>query len=256
MTHKTWIIPLLILTLTSACQTATQTALPTSTLQPAQGGASSATPSPKLTTAPSSPPATAAPTATVTLPPAPRDFTEDFNGATPYWTVQQIDNGNPFTGPSEEAGFLVFDLNAPNQWVYDFYNVEDYQDVRVDAQVEVRAGDAATGVLCRYSDNGWYEFSIYSDQTYMILFGQWVSSGVAKFTPLFHGGSEKIQSGANQIGLTCSGDILTPYINGVQMRKWEETKFNLTKGGIGISVAAFDKAPATAAFDWVKVSQP
>ena len=58
--------------------------------------------------------------------------------------------------------------------------------MRVDAQVEVRAGnDGTVGVVCRYSQaNGWYEFNIYADQTYMLMYGQWLAPGIARYMPL------------------------------------------------------------------------
>lgn len=170
----------------------------------------------------------------------------------------QIDNGDSFSGPSVEAGTLVFDLPASNQWAYALYSGPDYADVRVDAKVEVRSGgDGAVGVVCRYSEkNGWYEFNIYADQTYTLLFGQWLTQGVARYTPVFKSSSEKIQSGTNEIGLLCQGDVLTPFINGVQMRQWDEQKYGLQQGKIGISASSFQNIPFTAAFDWVKVSQP
>ena len=112
-----------------------------------------------------------------------------------------------------EGGFLVFDLTGPNQWVYALYSVPAYTDIRVDAQVEFRAGGTgAFGIVCRYGEQqGWFEFNIYADQTYELLFGQWLSPGLARYTPLFNGGSEKIKADANEIGLVCQGNTLTPY---------------------------------------------
>lgn len=171
-----------------------------------------------------------------------------------------MDNGQPASSPSAKSGSLVFDLSAPNQWLSSIYNAQEYNDVRVDAQAGFLSGnDGALGVICRYSKtNGWYEFNIYADQTYMLLYGQWLTEGMASYVPLYQGESEKIRVGgeANEIGLSCRANILTPYINGVQMRKWEEKKFGLTNGEIGISASAFENAPITAGFDWVKVSEP
>lgn len=240
---------LLVLTLLlTACQFATKAA----PLSPASSGA----PTLELTAIPGfSPAPSSAPTET--LAPAPRAFDEEFNGSLPYWAFQQVDNGQPFPGPSVEAGYLVFDLSAPNQWTYALYGGQDYQNVRVDAQVEVRAGDGALGIVCRYSEkNGWYEFNIYSDQTYMLLYGQWLAQGVVHYTPLYHSVSEKIKNGANEIGLLCQDSLITPFINGVQMRKWDEKKFGLTDGKIGILASSFDNTPFTSAYDWVKVNEP
>jgi hypothetical protein len=240
------ILILLTFTLT-ACQGTTSTPLSLT---------STGVPSPELTVVPSlSPVPSSAPTET--LAPAPRTVDEEFNGSLPYWSFMQIDNGQPFPGPSVDAGYLVFNLTAPNQWAYALYGGQDYQNVRVDAQVEVRAGDGALGIVCRYNEkDGWYEFNIYSDQTYMLLYGQWLAQGVVHYTPLYHGDSEKIKNGANEIGLLCEDSLITPSINGVQMRKWDEQKFGLTGGEVGISASSFDNVPFTSAYDWFKVSEP
>ncbi len=198
------------------------------------------------------------PAATETLLPPPQTFTEDFNGSLPYWAFLQIDNGQTFVGPSVQGGYLVFDLPAANQWAYALYARQDYTDVRVDTQIEVRAGnDGAVGLVCRYSQTaGWYELNIYSDQSYSILFGQWLSEGIARYTPLFKDSSGKIKAGSNQVGLLCQADILTPFINDVQMKQTLVSQIGLKSGTVGISASSFQSVPFTAAVDWVKVSLP
>ena len=215
-----------------------------------------AAPSPKKTATPSLVPATATPTAT----PAPpqRFFTEDFNGELPYWSIVQVDNGGSNVTPGTSSGFLTFDLSTPNQWVYALYGAQSYADVRVDAQIEVHTGqDGSVGIVCRYDKKkGWYEFNIYADQTYTLLFGRWLADGVPQYLTMVRTTSEKIKAGANEIGLLCEGDTLTPFINNVQMRKWPETKYGLTDGEIGVSGASFTDVPFRATYDWVKVSRP
>ncbi len=212
--------------------------------------AASETPAPTFFPTPESP--------TATLPPGPHTFTEEFDSASPYWTFLQIDTGEPAVSPTLESGFLAFDLPSQNQWSYALYEGSSYDDVRVDAHVELRTGgDGAVGIVCRYRPTeGWYEFNIYEDQTYVLLYGQWLAGDVVRYTPLYRSTSEKIHADTDDLGLVCQGNTLTPFINGVQMRKWQETKFNLTDGSIGISAASFQDAPFTAAYDWVKVSQP
>ncbi len=195
---------------------------------------------------------------TATLPPGPRAFTEGFDTSSPYWIFMQVDNGQPAVSPDMQGGFLTFNMPASNQWVYAFYGGADYTDVRVDANVEVQSGDdGAVGIVCRYSQaDGWYEFNIYPDQTYVLLYGQWLAGDVVRYTPLYRSTSEKIKSGTNELGLICQGNTLTPFINSVQMRIWQETKFNLKDGEIGVSAASFASVPFAAAYDWVKVSEP
>jgi hypothetical protein len=203
-------------------------------------------------------PVPVSPTARPTLPPAPRTFTEAFDLEPANWSFAEVDNGQPFAGPTTRDGFLVFDLALSNQWAYAFYAVHDYADVTIETEMQSRtAGDGAGGVVCRYDEKkGWYEFNVRQDQTYQLLFGQWLAPGVARYTPLYQGNSGQITSEANRIGLHCQGNILTPSINGVQLRRWQEQKFALQEGQSGLSASSFDDTPFTIAFDWVKVSEP
>jgi hypothetical protein len=196
--------------------------------------------------------------ATETLLPAPRAFTENFDGIFPYWEFVQVDNGQLAASPRAQKGYLWFELSGPNQWTYGLYGAQNYVDVRIEAHLEFVAGaQGAAGVVCRYgAHTGWYEFNIYADHTYDLLFGQWLTEGVARYMPLVRDESEKIQPGANEIGLSCQGDTLTPFINGTQLRRRQEKTFALANGKVGISAASFDSVPLTISYDWVRVGEP
>ncbi len=60
----------------------------------------------------------------------------------------------------------------------------------------------------------------------------------------------------NDIGLECRGNSLAPSINGQQLRQWQELKFGLKQGKVGLTVSSFEDVPLTIAFDSVKVSEP
>jgi len=207
-------------------------------------------------TAPPSPAATAYSTAT--LAPAPIHFTEPFDSAPPHWVFVQADNGQAIAAPSVRDGFLVFDLAAPNDWGYALYDLHSYGNALVEAQAQNRtAGDGSAGLVCDYNESsGWYEFNIFQDRTYQLLFGQWLAKGIVRYTPLYQGESDAIHDDANVIGLECQGSMLTPSVNGVALRKWPEQRFGLESGRIGLAAASFSEAPFSVAFDWVKVSGP
>lgn len=194
---------------------------------------------------------------TPTMGPAPRTFTEGFDGGLSRWAFVQADNGTTAPDPYINSGLLRFDLTASNQWLYAIYDPQTYTDVRVDARVTNGSTDGAAGIVCRYDPNsGWYELNIYPDQTYVLLFGQWLVPGVVRYTPIVHSQSEKIQANQNDIGLQCQGNILTPFINGVRMRQRVENTYGLTRGKVGISAASFQDAPTAILYDWVEVTQP
>jgi hypothetical protein len=210
-------------------------------------------------TTPASGHASFPPTLTLTLTPAPRSFTEDFEGNLPFWSFLQIDLGQPAVGPDEERGFLVFDLRASNQWVYAIYSGQDYADVRVEARFEPRDSEpSSTGLICRYTEkNGWYEFNLSRDGSYNILFGQWLAHDIALYMPILKDKSEYVKPDQNayEIGLGCLENVLWLYINGKLIRKVDVTRFGLGTGKIGLAAASFENVPVITAFDWIKVSE-
>lgn len=207
---------------------------------------------------PASTATSAVPSATATVPPAPRFFTEEFNAKPAYWSFLQVDNGQAALSPGTRDGFLVFDLPSPNEWAYAMYGGNNYTDVTVEAETQFRTdGDGSVGLVCRYDEQaGWYEFNIYADHTYQLLFGQWLAQGVARYTPLYQATSDQIQADTNQIGLRCQGNALTPFINGVQTRTWQELKYGLQSGKVGLAASSFEDSPFTVAFDWARVTEP
>lgn len=213
---------------------------------------------PTLRATPAPSPLPVTPTASQTPPPGPRSFTEEFRAQPNYWDFLGVDNGQPFAAPSVQDGFLVFDLNASNQWAYGIYAGHEYGDVTVKAQLQNRTvGDGAAGLICRYdAKKGWYEFNVFADRSYELLYGQWLAEGIARYAPLYQGESDSIQSDENQVGLDCQGNELTPFVNGTQLRTWPELKFGLSGGKVGLAVSSFEDVPFTIAFDWLKVEEP
>lgn len=245
--RQTTLLFILLAIVSAACQPAA--APPTAAAQRLSSPSADASLSPEPSQASSQPTPTAAP--------APRTFQDDFQGDLGQWSFLQVDNGSTAPDPRLSAGYLRFDLTASNQWLYALYTPHAYADVRVDASLAFGGADSAAGVVCRYDQHkGWYEFNVYPDQTYVLLYGQWLAGGVARYTPLFRASSEKIQPDANEVGLLCRGNILTPFINGVQLRQRVETTFGLTSGQVGLAAASFETAPISILVDWVKVAEP
>lgn len=156
------------------------------------------------------------------------------------------------------GGLLIFDLQGQGAWVYATYEPFTYTDVRLDAKVSNRgANNNNVSLFCRKSDAGWYEFDIANNGLYEILFGKIVGNSV-EYTPIAAGGSTEINSGLaeNEYGIVCQGNVLILYINGVEVRKWEDNKYLLPEGRVGISVSSFRDVPVTVDFYWVRISQP
>jgi hypothetical protein len=216
---------------------------------------------PSATIAPLTPTGTASPlppTATPTLAPAPRTFTEGFDAGASYWQFLQAGASADSVAPRAQSSTLRFDLPGPDLWAYALYAGPVYDDVRIDAVVDFGAGvGASAGLICRYdAGRGWYEFNIHPDGAYTILFGQWLEEGIARYAPLVVSESDTISPTVNEIGLVCEGDILTPFVNSVQLRRRQEALHVLTEGQVGVSAASSGAGRPTIAFDWISVGDP
>jgi len=201
-------------------------------------------------------------------------FQEDFKGNLNNWS-QFVVNGSkyPDTPPllvkdtfgkmsvGVKDDYLVFDLESKGQWAYALYDPQEYDDVRIDVSVENRT-EASNDIslICRYSpDQGWYEFSIEKTGKYALFYGQVETDGTTLiYSKLLDGAYSKFKTGkdTNELGLSCSGRTLTLFINGNQVKQYDDNQYVLKKGKIGVSAASANDTPVIVGFDWVKVSQP
>jgi hypothetical protein len=239
------------LILITACQTATATPVPSPS--------STATLPATQTTIPAT--HTPEPTATLALSPTPfpRFFTNEFDSPLVDWAILQA--GNDFVpNIKTENSSLILQMDSPYSWAYAVYGAQTYGNVRIDAQFENRAGSpSSVGLLCRYSEeNGWFEYNVSTDGTYNLLYGSWLSVGIADYLPITDGSSNLIQpSGAPQlIGLTCSDTALALYINDTIIRNVDVTNYGLTEGKVGVTASSFENTPVVVALERVIVSEP
>lgn len=238
-----------LLFLTAACQPATPTLAPSFF--------------PTSTQPPTPIPATATPEATFTPAPSPtpfpRLFTEEFDAAFTGWVIVQAGNDGVPNIKNENSN-LILQMDAPYTWLYALYGAQDYANVRIDAKFENRAlTPASAGLVCRYSEEqGWLEYNLSTDGTYNVLYGHWLSVGIADYLPVSDGTLSAAQpTGTSQtIGLTCSDSVLWLYANDQLIRKVDVSRFNLTEGKVGVTTSSFENTPIVTAFDQVTVSEP
>jgi hypothetical protein len=204
-------------------------------------------------------------------------FQEDFNGDLSNWSqfivngskaLKSNNAGNPVLADTAFGkmtigitdGFLVFDLQSVGQWVYTTYDPETYDDVKVEVSADNRGtNDNNVSLICRYDPaEGWYEFNIANSGLYNIYYAVVRQDKTVIYTRLADGGFTKIKSGkdVNDYAITCQGRTLTLYINGYDVKAYDDNNYVLKKGKIGVSVSSFTSLPAKVQFDWIKVSQP
>lgn len=239
------------LLLISACQPAAPT--PEPALPPTATVPASPTPIPASSTPEPTP--TLEPTPT----PLPRFFTQEFDTSLAGWVILQGGN-EAVPNVSLADGTLRFQLDSTFNWLYGLYGAEDYADVTVETEyVNSALSPSAVGLVCRYSEtDGWFEYNVYTDRTYSVLYGRWLDTGIADYVPLLSGPSDRIgQSGEVQrIALTCAGTTLRLFINGAQVRSVDASSYDLPEGKAGITASSFENVPVIAAFNWVTVSEP
>lgn len=190
----------------------------------------------------------------------PRFFTNEFDASLAGWVVLQAGNES-VPAVNTANGSLLLQMDSPFTWLYALYGPEEYADVRIDTQFQNMAGTpASAGLVCRYGDErGWFEFNVSTDGTYNILYGKWLSVGVAEYLPVTDDGSSTLirPSGSTQtIGLLCEADILTLYVNDTVLRRVDVERFGLAAGKVGMTASSFENTPIVVSFDWVKVSEP
>jgi hypothetical protein len=233
----------------AACQSATPA--PVATLAPTE----TPSPSPVPPTETPSPTFTPEPTAT----PYPMFFTDEFDSSPAAWTMLQA-GSDAAPNITAQDSRLMLQTDSPYTWMYSLYGPQEYEDVRIDTKfVNNALSPASAGLICRYSDtDGWLEYNITTDGTYNLLYGKWLSSGVADYLPVVNGSSNAIpQSGVElQIGLICSGNTASLLINDTVIRNADVSRFELASGKVGLAASSYENTPVIVSFDWFKVSEP
>ena len=237
------------LILLAGCQSATPTSVaplfPTQTLSP--------TPIPATETP--------APTPTLELSPTPfpQFFTNEFDSSLAGWVILQAGNDSVPNVKTENSRLLL-QMDAPYTWVYVLYGAQDYDSIHVDTKfVNNALTPASIGLICNYSEtDGWLEYNVSTDGTYNVLFGKWLTNGIADYLPILDGSSNQIaQSGVEQqIGMTCSNGTLALYVNQTLIRNVDVSRYERSSGKVGMTASSFENSPVIASFDSVTVSQP
>jgi hypothetical protein len=190
-------------------------------------------------------------------------FTDEFDGGIENWSRLNV-TGSKESNPDGLAlevkdSRLVFDFSTKQLYVYLFYDPFEYENVTVEALAENRGmNDNNVSLICRYSDEGWYEFNVFNSGLYNILYGFYKPDGSINYARIADGGSTKIKAGkeSNTYKITCNDRKLSLYINGTETRVVEDNQYALRKGKIGIGVSSFDQLPIKVEYDWVKISEP
>jgi|GEM_PF-6931411 len=206
------------------------------------------------------------PTPTDTLMPvvAQPDCSNDFSSNINDWSYFFVDgltyyltdshHDNDFYGIDNE-GWYLFDIQRGNYWVYSICNTVDYGDVQIDVDAQnLGENDSSATIVCRYTPGvGLYEFNIFNDGQYQILFSDFNGTTIT----IADGGSNFIKTNneINHYTAICQGNVFTLYVNGSLVKQARDDNSILSSGKIGLA-EAYSDYPATVRFDYITVSQP
>jgi len=166
----------------------------------------------------------------------------EFDGAMDSWSYfLQSGQEEGFTAETID-GKLRVEINEENTWVYFTYDDYIYTDMRIDTVVEnLGRNTNNVSLICRATEDGWYEFNVYNSGEYDIL---WYDALVKKgYVTLYSGGSTAINTGkaVNEYSAICSGDQLILGINGEEVRTISHK--DLKEGLVGLGVSSFNVLP-------------
>ena len=163
------------------------------------------------------------------------------------------------------GGRFVIDLPSAETYSYAFVDGAEYGDVYVEVDVEtVKADNNGIAVICRQSDEGWYELRIATrgPNTGSYQMFRYDPSLIARKqvpyvnllrnltkvnTPDIINGSLKI----NNIGFSCKGEELRVFINGVEQLPPDKqlvTDDRLDSGSVGFGAMSFGGGPVQTEF--------
>lgn len=201
-------------------------------------------PPPTSTTRPTDPPPPTSPPRASATPAAQAFYLEEFDQVLTDWGLFFMSGDEDLAEVYTDEGRLSFYLDGEDIYAYLMYEAYYYTDVMLTAVVENRGyNNNNVSLICRYdSEEGWYEYNIANNGLYDLLYFD-VRENTYQF--IADGGSTAIQTGkaVNEYTMICEEETLSLYINGVETRRYDERKYALKEGLIGISVSSFNVHP-------------
>lgn len=192
------------------------------------------------------------------------EFDDDINND---WGLKVVSGLQKQLIWNQVNGKLRLQTLPPNDTNFVFMNKKHtYKDVIVTAEVE-NAGplDNAFSLICRASENGWYEFRISASGYYeLVRYDQYKKDeGKDAYTNFLakRVGSTKIVGGLNknQFSLSCVGDTISAFVNGEQLY-WQKRPLAITDdtysdGAIGFGFVGYGKE-LDGTFNWIEATKP
>ncbi len=158
-------------------------------------------------------------------------------------TFDDTEGWTYFTVPSSEEvvvkqrnGRVYIEVNDDYTEVYFLNDMMLTGDLRMTANFKTVAGPNTNNIslVCRATDQGWYEFSVSSGGEWWIW--KYDPNKSNPYSRLAHGFSNSIhlQKAANELSAQCSGETLTFWANGDKLGETTDPDFSEGQFGVGI----------------------
>jgi hypothetical protein len=164
---------------------------------------------------------------------------------------QEISNGN-----------FILRLNHEFIWNYFLYKpVTDYNNVELEVTVADLEEGETFGIVCHYTDRGWYEFDIAGGKFNVRYVDSMESNRDEESFVLHYGFIPGFKDSYttprdNVIRVTCQGKNLSLSVNNVTLMKDFSKKPELDRGQIGILFRSYQKYPVDIEVKSIKVNVP
>lgn len=160
---------------------------------------------------------------------------------------------------SIDNGKLIFKLEDEDLYSYLIYDDQTYEDVRVEVSADNRGkNNNNISLICRYSNAGWYEFSVMSSGLFQVWAYDATGAVHKGYNLVNSGGTNAIKIGleTNVYSIVCSGKQLTLNINGEESASFTENKYGFSDGKVGINVSSLNVTPIIVEFEYFDIQEP
>lgn len=188
-------------------------------------------------------------------------FTEEFDQdpGWKYFLTAGKDTKEEFITVEFSDSLMIFDLQETSIFAYYIYEGATYQDVRIDIRAENRGkNNNNVSLVCRYSEEGWYEFSTEGGGLWFLYAVTINDENKAVYNRIDNGGASSLKQGkeVNEYGMTCVGEEITLFVNGKELKTRVEDDYSFREGMVGFNISSLNVYPIILEVDWFKISEP
>jgi len=185
-------------------------------------------------------------------------FTEEFD-QDPGWDYFLTAGNKDKITVKFDNSLMKFDIEDVGIYAYYIYEGQKYDNVRIDIRAENRGkNNNNVSLICRASEAGWYEFSTEGGGLWYLYAVAINNEKKAVYTRINNGGALALKQGkaVNEYGMICNDKEITLIINGQEIKKVTENKFDFRYGNVGFNISSLNVTPIILEVDWFKTSKP